>query len=150
MGRFFTPKTKGSIRNIDLAPMALKALAQWKLSSGGKDDNLVFPNEAGEPMNYSNMVQRYFRKGLRDAEINQIRFHDLRHTYASLLLAQGENIKYVQTQLGHSSPTVTLNVYAHLMKSENQEAVCRLENAIFETTGHNLVTKEEKGLTSNG
>ena len=43
----------------------------------------------------------------------------------------GENIKYVQNQLGHSSPTVTLNVYSHLMKKENQEAACRLENTIF-------------------
>ena len=150
MGRFFTPKTKGSIRQIDLAPMAVKALVEWKLASGGKDNGLIFPNDVGEPMNYSNMVQRHYRKALQDAGIPQIRFHDLRHTYASLLLAQGENIKYVQTQLGHSSPTVTLNVYAHLMKRENQEAACRLENTIFQATGHNLVTKDEKGLTING
>jgi hypothetical protein len=52
--------------------------------------------------------------------------------------------------MGHSSPTVTLNVYAHLMKGEKQEAACRLENTIFQATGHNLVTKEEKGLTANG
>jgi integrase len=60
-----------------------------------------------------------------------IRFQDLRHTYASLLLAQGEGIKYVQVRMGHSSPTVTLNVYAHLMKDENQEAAVRLENSIL-------------------
>ena len=130
--------------------MAAKALAEWKLKSGGKDDDIVFTNEAGQPMNYRNMVQRYYRKALKDAGIPQIRFHDLRHTYASLSLAQGENIKYIQTQLGHSSPTVTLNVYSHLMKKENQEAVCRLENTIFQATGHNLVTKEEKGQTVNG
>jgi len=150
MGRFFTPKTKGSTRQIDLAPMAVKALAEWKLANGGKDDDLVFPNAAGEPMNYSNMVQRYYRKALKDAGIPQIRFHDLRHTYASLLLAQGENVKYIQTQMGHSSPTVTLNVYAHLMKGENQEAACRLEHTIFQVTGHKMVTNEKKELTING
>jgi integrase len=152
MGRFFTPKTKGSIRRIDLAPMLVKDLAAWKLKSGGQDDGLVFPNEAEEPgpMNYSNMMNRYFFKGLKKAEIPRIRFHDLRHTYASLLLSQGENVKYVQTQLGHSSPTVTLNVYSHLMKEENQDAVCRLENTIFEGTGHNLVTETEKGQAANG
>jgi len=80
------------------------------------------------------------------AWLQKIRFHDLRHTYASLLLAQGESIKYVQVQMGHSSPTVMLNVYAHLMKDENQEAEVRLENSIFQATGHNLVTKE-KGVT---
>jgi integrase len=148
-GRFFTPKTKGSKRNIDLAPMVTKTLAEWKMVCKAKklenrnemekdnqeikdiESELVFPNEAGEPMNYSNMVNRYYKKALKAAGIPQIRFHDLRHTYASLLLAQGENIKYVQNQLGHSSPTVTLNVYAHLMKKENQEAACRLEDNIF-------------------
>ena len=65
----------------------------------------------------------------------KIRFHDLRHTYASLMLEQGENIKYIQTQLGHSSPMVTLNVYAHLMKDTNQDAVLRLESTIFEVDG---------------
>ena len=149
-GRFFTPKTKGSKRNIDLAPMLIRELAAWQLICSGRNNDLVFPNEAGEPMNYSNMVNRYYKKALKAAGIPQIRFHDLRHTYASLLLAQGENIKYVQNQLGHSSPTVTLNVYAHLMKKENQEAACRLESTIFEGTGHNLVTNKKEGLTING
>ena len=169
MGRFFTPKTRQSVREIDLAPILVKELAAWKLAQIAlrlekekdekkpkaknrekKNCDLVFPNEEDEPMNYSNMVNRYYKPALKAAAIPQIRFHDLRHTYASLLLAQGENIKYIQTQLGHSSPTVTLNVYAHLMKKENQEAACRLENAIFEGTGHNLVTNEKKELTVNG
>lgn len=149
-GQFFAPKTKQSIRAIDIAPTLLQALASWKLASVPNEKELVFANEVGQPLNYSNMVQRHFFKALKDAEIERIRFHDLRHTYASLLLAQGENIKYVQTQLGHSSPTVTLNVYAHLMEKENQEAVCRLENTIFEGTGHNLVTNKKEGLTVNG
>lgn len=148
-GRFFTPKTKGSIRRIDLAPMVMKELAAWRLKSGGKDEDLVFSNETGGPMNYSNMVQRHFFKALKKSGLQRIRFHDLRHSYASLLLAQGENIKYVQTQLGHSSPTVTLNIYAHLMRDSNQEAACRLEDAIFRT-GHKMVTDEKKGLTTNG
>jgi len=88
-------------------------------------------NEDGHPMNYSNMVQRYYKPALKKAKLGKVRFHDLRHTYASLLIDQGENIKYIQTQLGHSSPPVTLDVYAHLMKETNQEAALRLENAIF-------------------
>jgi integrase len=74
-----------------------------------------------------------------------IHFHDLRHTYASLLIDQGENIKYIQSQLGQSSLTVTLNIYAHLMKLANQDAVCRLENTLFGATGHKTVTGIEKG-----
>ena len=60
-------------------------------------------------MNNSNMRRRHFEPALKKAKIGHIRFHDLRHTYASLMIEQGENIKYIQAQLGHSTPTVTLN-----------------------------------------
>jgi integrase len=166
-GRWFPTKTKSSKRKIDLAPSVISELRKWKLACIPNDLDLVFPNEAGQPMNYSNMVNRYFEPALEKAGIieietiekkiegttkvkklkkvkgHKIRFHDLRHTYASLMIEQGENIKYIQTQLGHSSPTVTLNVYAHLMKPTNQEAVLRLENTIFEPTGDKMETKAE-------
>jgi integrase len=148
--RWFELKTKGSIRKIDLAPMVVRTLAEWKLKSGGQDDDLVFRSEAGTPIGCYNLTRRHFVPALKKAGLQRIRFHDLRHTYASLLLSQGENLKYVQIQMGHSSPTVTLNVYAHLMKGENQEAAVRLESSIFQATGHNLVTNEKKGLTING
>ena len=85
------------------------------------------------------MVRKYFKPALQSAKLQAIRFHDLRHTYASLMIEQGENIKYIQSQLGHSSPTVTLNVYAHLIKDVNNAAACRLENAVFQTTGSKMV-----------
>jgi integrase len=91
------------------------------------------------------MVQPHFLAGLKGANLPRVRFHDLRHNCASILIEQGENIKYIQAQLRHSSPTVTLNVYAHLMKPTNQAAVCRLENSIFGATGHKMVTEKEKG-----
>ena len=77
------------------------------------------------------MVTRHFAPGLKKAGIPHIKFHTLRHTYAILLIERKENIKYMQNQLGHSSPNVALSVYVHLMKGENQEAACRLGNAIF-------------------
>ena len=143
---WYQPKTKGSRRRIDLGPAMLRNLKLWRLACPSSDLNLVFPNDAGGPINHNNLVNRHFLPALVTAKIGRIRFHDLRHTYASLLIEQGENIKYIQTQLGHSSPTVTLNVYAHLMKPTNQEAAKRLESAIF-GTGHNLVTTNEKGVT---
>jgi integrase len=76
-------------------------------------------------------VNRNFFPALKTANLPKVRFHDLRHSYTSILIEQGENLKYIRSQLGHSSPTVTLNVYAHLMKPANQEAACRLERAIF-------------------
>jgi len=134
-GRFFNTKTRTSTRKVDLGPMVIRELRKWKLACPPGEDDLMFPNGEGKPMNYSNMMQRHFIPALAAAGIEQIRFHDLRHTYASLLIHQKENIKYIQTQLGHSSPMVTLNVYAHLMEPRNQEAACRLENAIFGTNG---------------
>jgi integrase len=94
------------------------------------------------------MVNRHFEPALKKAGLPKIRFHDLRHTFASLLIEQGENIKYIQTQLGHSSPTVTWNVYAHLMKSTNQEAPSRLENTIFKTDGSKTVAENKKEVTA--
>ena len=108
-------------------------LKKWRLACPPNKLDLIFPNEAGQPLNHSNVVSRYFEPALTKAEIGKIRFHDLRHTYASLMIEQGENIKYIQSQLGHSSPTVTLNVYAHLMKKVNQEAARRLEKVILES-----------------
>jgi integrase len=139
-GRFFSPKTKQSRRSIDLAPIIIKELRKWKLMSKPNEHDLVFPDHKGNPMTCNGYVHRPFHAAIKKAGLFKMRFHDLRHTYASLLIQQGENIKYIQTQLGHATPMMTLNVYSHLMKSENQEAVLRLENTVFSESGHNLVT----------
>lgn len=144
-GHLFSPKTQTSKRKIDLGPSVMRELKKWRLACPKTDIDLIFPNEAGNHINNKNMLRRHFRPALKAAGCPAIRFHDLRHTYASLLISHAENIKYIQNQLGHASPTITLNVYAHLMKDRNPEAACRLENAIFGATGHNLVTKQEKG-----
>lgn len=148
-GRFFATKTKGSNRKIDIGPATMTELKKWRLACPKNKLDLIFPNEAGQPMNYSNMVNRHFLPALKEAGLPKIRFHDLRHTYASFLIAQGENLKYIQTQLGHSNPTITLNVYAHLMSAINQEAACRLEESVFGPTGHNLVTMIKEGVSLN-
>ncbi|MBW2062760.1 MAG: tyrosine-type recombinase/integrase [Deltaproteobacteria bacterium] len=70
-----------------------------------------------------------------------MRFHDLRHTYASLLIDQGEHPKYIQIQMGHSSINVTMDTYGHLMNPVNREASGRLDTAIFGEDGDFLETK---------
>ncbi len=129
--KWYNVKTATSNRRIDLGPAMIAELKKWKVACLPNRLNLVFPNEEGQPLNNSNMRRRHFEPALTGAGIGHIRFHDLRHTYASLLIEQGENIKYIQTQLGHSTPMVTLNVYTHLLKPTNQEAAIRLEKAIF-------------------
>ena len=124
-------------------------LKKWKLACPKSDLNLVFPNGVGKPIDHHNMVRRFFLPTLEAAELPRIRFHDLRHTNASLLIEQGENIKYIQTQLGHSNPTVTWNVYAHLKKPTNQEAACRLENTVFGESGSKMVAETKKEVTAN-
>jgi len=93
-GRFFTTKTRASKRKIDLGPTVLTALKKWKPACPQNSLGLVFPNKAGEPINYSNMVQRQFPPALKAADLPRTRFHGLRHTYASLMINQGETIKY--------------------------------------------------------
>jgi len=130
--RWFPPKTKQSRRDIDLAKGMITDLKRWKVACPKTELNLMFPNRAGNPISHMNLYKRYFKPALAIAGLDpSFRWHDMRHTYASLLLAQGENVKYIQKQLGHSNPTVTLNVYAHLMKKKNQTAANRLEHTIF-------------------
>lgn len=64
------------------------------------------------------------------------------------MIDQKENLKYIQTQLGHATPTVTLNVYTHLLKPTNQDAALRYENMLFENSGDKMVTKTKKGFTA--
>jgi integrase len=139
---WYKPKTKASNRKIDLGPSMMAELKKWKIACPPNNLNLMFPNESGRPINHNNLVNRYYVPALEKAEIEIIRFHDLRHTYASLLIRQGENPKYIQKQMGHSKVSTTLDIYAHLFSKVNQEAACRLENNVFNTGGHKTVTAD--------
>ncbi len=100
---------------------------------------MIFPNDKGQPIVHTSLLRTHFWPALKEAKIPHIRFHDLRHTYASLLIEQGGNIKYIQTQLGHADPTVTLKVYAHLMNDVNQEVAVGLENKVFKKDSSKMV-----------
>ena len=133
-------KSLRSKRAIDLSPTLLEALKEHrarqneeKLRLGPKyrDHDLVFCTKTGTPLDADNLVKRTFNGILKDAGIRQIRFHDLRHTYASLLISQGESPKYIQNQMGHASIKTTLDRYGHLMPEVHQEAAKRLDNQLF-------------------
>lgn len=76
------------------------------------------------------MIKRRFIPSLNPAGIDLIRFHDLMHTYASLLLANGASMKYVQTQLGHASITMTMDLYTHLLPEVNDKCVNLLNSIV--------------------
>jgi len=86
----------------------------------------VFCSETGGLLDPDNLRKRVFYKILKTAGLRQIRFHDLRHTFASLLLQQGESPVYVKDQMGHSSIQITIDVYGHLIPGGNKQAVDRL------------------------
>lgn len=130
-GKMRYPKTKSSRRKIDIGPGTMEVLKEWMRVCPENEGGLVFPNNVGKPMNNNNMMRRYFYPALEKAGIERIRFHDLRHTYASLLINKGQNIKYVQNQLGHSTITTTVDKYGHLMEEVNRESARGLEEAVF-------------------
>lgn len=144
--RFHEPKSKASRRAIDLGPAVLQELRKWKLACPPSELDLVFPNEEGKPLDCRNLVQRHFHKALAAAKLRRIRFHDLRHTYATLLIAQGEHPKLIQSQLGHHSINVTMDVYGHLMETVNTQAPQRLEATVLGKNGEKMVTSTKKGL----
>lgn len=148
-GHFFEPKTRTSRRAIDLGPSIMKSLKEWQIACPSTELNLVFPNQAGKPMDARNMVNRYFVPALRRAKLRGIRFHDLRHTFASLLIDQGEHPKYIQAQMGHASINVTMDTYGHLMNPVNQEASKKLDEAVFKKSGDFLVTQNKKDPAEN-
>ena len=146
VGRFYDPKTRSSKRRIDVDPDLLLELKKWRLQCPKGKHNLVFPNEVGNPMDATNMIKRIWYPTLRRAGLPRYRFHLLRHTNASLRIEAGQNIKYIQSQLGHSSIQVTMDIYGHLMKPVNNEEAVKLRATLFssknEATGSKMVAEE--------
>ena len=125
-GRIGTPKN-GKTRKVDMSHELVKVLKEWRLACPNGENNLVFPNNDGEYQDANNMAKRRFKPSLQRAGIDSIRFHDLRHTYASLLLANGAPMKYVQHQLGHSSIKMTMDLYTHLLPEVNEQCINLLD-----------------------
>jgi integrase len=127
-GRFYDTKSKHSRRVVELPRTLLHALKVWRLKCPKGELDLVFPNRAGNPMDAANLIHRGFEPAVRRAGLRKIRFHDLRHTAASLLLASGIDVVAVSRLLGHSSPVVTLTVYSHAIPRERQGLTDTLAN----------------------
>ena len=128
-GRVGTTKT-GKARKVDMSLELVKVLKEWRLACPPSEHNLVFPNGDGGYQDANNMIKRRFKPSLSRAGIDSLRFHDLRHTYASLLLANGAPMKYVQHQLGHSSIKMTMDLYTHLLPEVNEQCVNLLDNIV--------------------
>jgi len=82
-------------------------------------------------MDGTNLLTQEFRPTLEQAGIRRLRFHDLRHTYAALQIALGEDFKFIQQQMGHASITTTMDLYGHLLPEASEGAGERLDALVF-------------------
>jgi integrase len=115
------PKTQYALRDVVLAPALAEGLRQHRAESRFCDpDDYVFTTRVGTSLHWANLASRALNPALEDAGLRHLRWHDLRHTFASLLIAGGANITFISRQLGHSSSQITLSVYAHLLDREEQ------------------------------
>ena len=127
---FVAPKSEKSIRDIDMSPMLCKELRAHYMRSTTKA-GLVLCTSRGTPFNPDNVVKRKFQPAVKRANIGVVRWHDLRHTFGSLKVEQGENIYYVQRQMGHSSIQVTIDIYGHMLESRRPEAAAKTDTLVF-------------------
>ena len=131
-------KSAGSRRTIALPAVAITALRshrtrqlQARLAAGGlwQDRGFVFTSSVGTPLEPRN-VTRQFKALLIVANLPDMRLHDLRHSCATLLLAQGVNPRVVMETLGHSQVSLTLNTYSHVLPAVQQDAAARMNSVL--------------------
>jgi integrase len=132
--RFTTPKSNQG-RSVRLTTQAVQALRdhrkrqvqeRLKHAAFWKDHGLVFTTLVGTPLNRHNVFSRSFKPLLRRAELPDMPFHALRHSFATLMLTSGEHPKVVQEMMGHSGIRVTMDFYSHVLPDMQKEAVNRL------------------------
>lgn len=119
------PKTSGSRRKITLPEYTLGVLREFQESTG-KTEGLLFTTSTSRPVSGRN-VSRHFDSALEKAGLPHLRFHDLRHTAATLLLKENVHVKIVQEMLGHSTVALTLDTYSHILPDIQQEAADKMD-----------------------
>ncbi len=153
---FSEPKTKAGRRTIILGKNTIEVLKNhWEMQQKTivelgdlwKNNDLIFPSVTGTPTDQSNVFKR-FKEILKSAGLPNIRFHDLRHTAATLMLKQKINPKIVQERLGHADISMTLNTYSHVLPSMQEEAAEKIDEIItMIDVGGNFQTREPVAVT---
>jgi integrase len=136
--QFKEPKSEHSRRRLDLSPSLALFLRRYRTGRQAEclllgkpltEDDLVFSNPNGTPMDPGTLTHNFARIA-RKAGLAGTRFHDLRHTFASLMLLAGIHPKIVSEMLGHSSVAFTLDTYSHAIGGLQQAAVRRLDEVL--------------------
>jgi integrase len=138
-GTFTAPKTTRSRRSVKLTAGAVEALKRHsarqaddmtRMGERYGDRGLVFASEVGTPLNRHNVSWRSFKPLLKRAGLPEIRFHDLRHTCATLLLCKGVHPKFVQELLGHATVAITLDTYSHVLPGMGDQTAAAMEDIL--------------------
>ncbi|GED15442.1 site-specific integrase [Aneurinibacillus migulanus] len=124
---FTRAKTKQSIRSVSISPNTVDFLRTLKEQQGLND--MVVQSSKGTPVSPSNLIKE-MKRIIKLAGVPPIRFHDLRHTHATLMLKNGEHVKVVSERLGHSKIQMTLDTYSHVLPNMQANATKRLD-ALF-------------------
>jgi integrase len=138
-GLSFTAPKRGKARVVRLTDLAIAALKahreaqneeRAKAGSLWEETSLVFTSTIGTPVDVGNLTYRSFRPLLKRTDLPRIRFHDLRHTCATLLLSKGTHPKIVQEMLGHANISMTMDTYSHVLPDMQEKAVSAMDDAL--------------------
>ena len=133
------PKSQRSRRRIALSSLAVEALRQRRLAqreeqvlagTAWRENDLVFSNALGDFLDANNVVNRTFRPLLQQAGLPKIRFHDLRHSAATLMLSQGVHPKIASEMLGHATVAITLDLYSHVTETMQRDVASAMDRLL--------------------
>lgn len=132
-------KTHRSKRPIQLSSVTIDVLKQhrsWQVQerlrceNGYNSRDMIVAGPTGEPMN-QDTLRHAWQRALRNTKVPRIRFHDLRHTHSSLMMALGADLKSMQERMGHATPQILLNTYTHTLPGQQRRNAERLDDLIF-------------------
>lgn len=135
-------KTEHSVRKVDMIDSLAEVLTDYRKNTPLRGE-YVFWGESGTPLSGDATLWRHFNRIITKCGLKDITFHDMRHTYASLLITNNVPIKYIQKQLGHSTINMTMDTYGHLLPDVYDQARGVLENIAKNSFGHANGTQEK-------
>ena len=139
-----TPKTKNSVRKIVLPPAVVEVLREYKKTV---DSRWMFPSPVKEDCPITpGVVRRRLQLILEHAGCKHVRFHDLRHTFATLALENGMDVKTLSAMLGHVSAATTLDIYTHITGDMQRAAAASIDRSIGKAEPQEEAEPEQKGI----
>jgi integrase len=151
-GQLVPLKTKASRRTVDLSGEAKRVLRRQLMARKPNEPGLVFPSPEGKVWHRPPFLDRIFRPASRRTGLMEFAFHDLRHTYATLMIRAGAHPKYLQSQMGHTSVKTTIDLYGHLIPDANRLVLTSLDQLVQSGRDHpvTITTEPSDGDAAEG